>query len=904
MPEDDVATIEEDLYEGEATDFEGGVESSQIDEVLEALDRDYQDNIKSETEAIPGVESNENTQETAEQESGSEGVLDRLAENGSADSVPPEVIQEFGAGQWGKTYEERGEAAFNFQTGEMVSKDGSVSLTKQIKENATRQHAALHEQVIKGWMETSGGAQLIAFNETTEEGIVIHVTRTWVEQDGQVASETWSKAVPKEEIEPQQPVPADPELSADDYDDADTLAVPGDITAEGFVSFATEPEVKVQEVTAAEAVVTETAGTETFGIELQDMDDADLDANHVTQANVQPATPEVSSVNILAEEYIPTLEQNTDFTPAVEIYDFDDDIQPIEKVELNKAIEHTETPTPGPESVVQPAELQPTEIYEARPEQAERIQPVQAETLAIDILPEGISLVENLFDGDDDIESAVGKVQQAQPEIKEGIEPIEVMVDTSSVTETLENTGGIELVALDDSSDGLEEDVMLKSEMPVILESLQSESPQTNKQVETTGIILLDESEINQVELAPKVLELKPEIADDEEIQNPIAVLKAAISSQDVLKPGVLEQELSGIEIEEIAQMPKAVENNTPIIRVELPEMVIKEPKTETRESTAEIAATQGFESGLKLSEITAQTPKAAESPVKALTAEARQQDIEIPVAVQTRFESEGIALVETDNIQNNGRIETTERPVMLKAIEIDEQPITAKMNLTEAKALGIEIAAIRAVKPAEYNDRSASMAARQESRTSQAADVKRETVQFKPVNTQTVTPKPIARTERQTEAVIMAEKTEIKSQDEREFTPAARPVRIETVKQPELGKENNPRQAEPAQQVVKSSTARERSEISPVFRTEQRFSIPELRAHAQKFNQQRFQISSGRQTSKPIIVKFSQKIPAPFRSAELISKLLTFKPTAVANDDEAISNTIETYIPEFELAA
>lgn len=214
MEEETAITNEEDIDTNEnSPNFdEPDTAVNQIDEIFDSLAQEQRADALDDAEDISFDETTAHREVDSENEPEPESILNSGADSQTETEIPLEVIGEFGDGQWNKTYEEHGETAFDFRTGEMMSRDGSVSLTQQIRESASEQQAELHEQVIKNWMESSGGAQLIAFNEATENGVIVHVTRTWVEADGRVASETWSKAVKEEVEELEQSGPIDPDF--------------------------------------------------------------------------------------------------------------------------------------------------------------------------------------------------------------------------------------------------------------------------------------------------------------------------------------------------------------------------------------------------------------------------------------------------------------------------------------------------------------------------------------------------------------------------------------------------------------------------------------------------------------------------------------------------------------------
>ena len=908
--EDGAETItEEELYEGGDPDFEDGAETNQIDEVLETLKYDYQVGIHPDTEIISGVEAGKGTRETAEEEPNSEGILSKLPENNSANSVPPEVVREFGAGQWGKTYEERGEAVFNFQTGEMMSKDGSISLTKQIRESAGGQHAALHEQVVKGWMETSGGAQLIAFNENLKEEVMVHVTRTWIEQDGQIASETWSKAVPKAEALPQHIGFVGPESLVEDLDDYDLPL------SQAITTFATAPDFRSrdQDVVMAESTgKTEAAAAENSGIELRYADNRLADSKKESGTDIQAKAETLPYPGLLPAENLLILEQSADFEPSVEIDDFDDDAQPIEKNALaNDAKISVQKSKPDVRLLTLPTAA---EISAKRQEQKEPIQSAQTAADIIEISPEGISFLENLPDADDDIEFPIGKsveTQTLQLESTITIKPAEVLSD-AALTEILGNETGIELVVLNDNSVNLEEDAMPKTEVPIMLKNAQSEHPQVNKRMETTGISLLVESEIQAAALT------QLEIAGDKGAPSPVMIVEAALPGQDILKPEVLKQELSGIEIDEIAQTVKAVENNTPkvnTIKAELSKTVINESRAEARESISKIAAAEaiGLESSSPAITITMQIPKPAESPANTAAAEAYRQGVEAPTVFQPRLGAEGITLMkEMEDIPDNNKAGFANKPAMLKTGEIKDRSVAEKTGRTNIKNSGIKIAAIPTSRPIEQKNESAQNTIEREFRQVKTIESQREARQAKPVEIQTVMPKPEISKPRRDTAEAFTKVLEIKP-EVKQSAPIANPVEVKAVQNKNSEKSNHISQTEPAQRVIRPTAKKDPITNTPPFRVEQRFNIAGSETGVQKSNQEKFQASSGnplainlqdRQSSKPIVVKFSQKNPAPFKPAELINTILTFKPAVIAGADESANNTLETYMPEFELAA
>ncbi len=776
--EDDVATIEEDIDEGLAEGSGDETASSQVDDLLEQWESkwtaddstslDSNTVLENETPA-EGVETNQDgiAKVEVDQENSQKEIFDKVSSDKAAETVPLEIVQQFGVGEWSKTYQERGESTFDFQTGEMMSKDGNTSLTRQIKDGATAEQAALHEQVIQGWLENFGGAQTIAFIEDLENGMIIHVTSSWVEFDGQVASETWSREILKEELQSVSSGLVEVESSIGDYDD-DLLPDQNIAIGEGSVSLTVELVAGNQEAAKAE-VATSEVPLETAGIELQDMDDGDLESGGIVKVSIEAEVVITPDENLSLAENSLSFEQSPDLKAAIETDDYDDEAVRAGISQADNTLKTVETAGIDPKSdfLAQRPALQVREISTAQQEQTELIQFSQAEIIAAADPLEGISLIEDSFDLDDDFEIAVARAEVGTLRLGNEtlIEAIDVPSPRDAVAVARKDTSGIELFDISNEDEDLEEAVMPMSIAEMVLESALQQPPV--EPAETAGIVLLDDVEIQSMELTREALELKSGIDKADEVAARATSWEAILPARDILKSQVPEPKAAEIEVEEMLQTNKDVKWHPPIIRAvkeERPEAALKQPPTLTEKMSEAHEAMLGATSEdetiayVEAVEITIATPTSAESSTEAVKAELG--------AAQNR-------VVEKDNRM------------------LDPEPVTEKV-----------------------------------------ATAKRP-IEFKPI---------------------------------------------------------------PLRQQVK---------IDPTFLIEQSLNALKPKLNTLKLNQKIPQAAVLGQTSKPITVRFSQKAPLPFRSAELINKILTFKPTGVAGDEEeTANNTVKAYKPEFELAA
>lgn len=482
MEEYEVTTIEENESERLTDDCDGSVDSNQIENIIDDLRNSLMCGEPS-NEIIPSPELLEVSEQKKEESGGieRENVSNEEDENQSLVEVPPEIIQEFGEGQWSKTYQERGETTFDFMTGEMMSKDGNFSLTKHIKENATEQQAALHEQIIKNWIESTGAAQLIAFNETKENIIVVHVTKTWVEAEGQIVSETWSKTTEKKIEEPKQLDQEELGSMSDDHDEYADFTSDQKITGQGFYAFSAE-----------------TAATN------QTMEEQDA----------------------IEEVQLEALKNELKETDATD--DFND--KPVQIGEANLETKIREVPMQ--EEKRQTEELKDRQIAIATSEK-EQIEPVFSEHTgvvsgaAIEIMDDEKYNFEQLIDTGFEQESVLSK------EIESALS--ETLPVTNNKEKDIIEAFGIELVEI---SQDEPESIVVKE--PDILSENgrsvgQTEMPVFQAEVfEETGIALMEDSEKQEIDMAYPLVEAKAGISDATRIPKTIRNTRKVLVDKNI----------------------------------------------------------------------------------------------------------------------------------------------------------------------------------------------------------------------------------------------------------------------------------------------------------------------------------------------------------------------------------
>lgn len=226
---------------------------------------------------------------------------------------------------------------------------------------------------------------------------------------------------------------------------------------------------------------------------------------------------------------------------------------------------------------------------------------------------------------------------------------------------------------------------------------------------------------------------------------------------------------------------------------------------------------------------------------------------------------------------------------------------------------LGIEIETVQPNKPLEKSNRDVRAIPAHQSRSRQTIESIRQPTQVETAKIQPAVSKPEIRkaTRDAIEPHVRTLETEPKAKEPTQ--PVIKLVEHKPVENRVIEKDSRAQEPHPVIEKVataqprielKSTTSREGLKTAPSPRVEQIINPRRSRVDAQKLNQRIPRALSSQQASKPIIVKSAKKASPPFRPTELINKMLTFKPAVVTNDDETARNTIEAYIPEFELAA
>ncbi len=145
-------------------------------------------------------EMEEDAEQTQEQELRESFELQEEAEEQVelSTEVPPDIIEQFGEGNWEFDQQDIRRYKFDFEKKEQFDEDG-VSLTQTLREDTENPFIGMHEDIIASW--SVGEAAYIPYTQETESGIEQYVTKSWVEADGTVVSVTWKRELEKQELE-------------------------------------------------------------------------------------------------------------------------------------------------------------------------------------------------------------------------------------------------------------------------------------------------------------------------------------------------------------------------------------------------------------------------------------------------------------------------------------------------------------------------------------------------------------------------------------------------------------------------------------------------------------------------------------------------------------------------------
>ena len=837
MEDEAVEIIGEDIDEAQIGGYEDGIDSSQIDEIIAGLEDELtSDKPDAENFNIPESLNETGPEESDEGEPRQESVLEEAAESQSSTEVPPEIVAEFGQGLWSKTYEERGENTFDFSTGEMMSKNGSISLTLLIRESATGQQAAFHEQVVKNWMENAGSAQLIKYDEATENGIIIHVTRTWVEAGGQIASETWSKAIEKEVERPErQPGQIDAELVQDDLDNAQIEPSTDEAADQGAYTFSADSASANQ--TAKEEVAAVETQPEFSGIELeQDLDDEDTPSIAFVQLATQGSLPQVENIQIASEVL--------SSTDNIKIDDFDDEPQTSVR-ELETGVADIPASQEVQQAVVPNGQEVAAITIERERANLSSVEPQNSE-IALDAIVSKISDIEygtTLDDNGDELEPQAvfvksrGLTLKQKAEIHPAIE-IEVQAPIEAF--------GIELVETNQDKP----EAVVDQELEVISDNiLPVEQParvdEQNKTFEDAGITLMEDSEDRNSSISAVVMEIKAGTSAPEKV-----IKETKTIEKDLTKTNTKPLELTNSE--------------TPEQAVQIGIHILREGVTEKAQDKA--SALQEQKTG---------EPDSLTVLAKELPADVIKSIENFSVAVKLKTVESGIVLVEVDEDQDGRIAKSNIKTEKTDIVKVDtyrdtkERTETASIETAEEISSGIiiEQATVRFVE-------------RQNTRT-QNLDRQRE---YKAPEIKLV--KPAAATVKREEKIQVQRVDNLAVGAEKTMEKSARQTDIQ---RKEI---SNP----------KPEAITHHEKQTPVYTAEQSLRVERAKSDIININSEKAE--TARTVTKPIIVKVSPSRPLPFRSAELVSRLLTFKPSVVTSNDEEFNEASDFYIPEFELAA